>query len=96
MLKLSKGRTISAPRKVPKEAEHGSLTIVESYPTAPNKGLPVALSRSLTVHPHHQAWELQFQECHSIKESHTCQKDEKAMVMSGWCTTWEKKKKKQD
>lgn len=86
MLKLSNGLTISAPRKVPKEAEHDSLTTVASYPTAPNKGLPVALSRTLTVHPHHQAWELQFQECHSTKESHTCQMDKKATVMSGWCT----------
>lgn len=37
MPKLSKGPTISAPKIVPKKAEHGSLTAAKSYPTALNK-----------------------------------------------------------
>lgn len=90
--KLGRGSTISALRKVSKEAEQGSLTSVKSNPTAPNKGPPVALSRTLTVHPDFQARSSDSSAC-SIKESHSCQRDKMATVMSRWCSTWEKKNK---
>lgn len=53
MTKLGKRPAIFTPREIPKEAKHDALTPVKSHPTDPNKGLLRALSRALTVHPHH-------------------------------------------
>lgn len=53
---------------------------VKRYPTAPNKGLPVALSRTLTVTP---ITKLGFQECHSFTKALHLSEERMLTVMPG-------------
>lgn len=69
-------------RKVPKEAEHGPSNCKMLF-NCPDQRPACGSEQNPDAHPHHQAWELGFQECHSFKKALHLSEERMLTVMSG-------------